>query len=154
MCPVEALEDEAKGGTSSQLVLGRVSVDRSMCWAQLVSVLTHAFTSHLQILCGDCQTAREEVQRPPLGLGPASIAFILIGEETRIYLSLSYSSVSCFSLLLPFFLLCPMLSFFNQTSTELSFLLFPLPFFLPSTSFPPPSVLITSVLCPVDRKDS
>ncbi|XP_026220437.1 LOW QUALITY PROTEIN: cortactin-binding protein 2 [Anabas testudineus] len=81
MCPVEALEDETKaGGTGGQLVLGRVSVDRSMRWAQLGSTLTHAFTSHLQTLCGDFQTAREEVQRPPLGLGPDSIASFLIGD--------------------------------------------------------------------------
>lgn len=87
MCPVEALEEEAaRAGTSSQFALGRVSVDRSVRWAQLGSTLTHAFTSHLQILCGDCQTGREEVQRPPLGLGPTSIASFLIGEETSFYL--------------------------------------------------------------------
>ncbi|XP_029378121.1 cortactin-binding protein 2 [Echeneis naucrates] len=80
MCPVEALEDEAKGGTGSQVVLCRVSVDRSMRWAQLGSALSHALTSHLQILCGDSQTSREEAQRPLLGLGPASIASILIGD--------------------------------------------------------------------------
>ncbi|XP_040894555.1 cortactin-binding protein 2 [Toxotes jaculatrix] len=80
MCPVEALEEEAKGGTSSQLVLCRVSVDRSMRWAQLGSALSHAFTSHLHVLCGDSQTAREETQRPPLGLCPTSIASILIGD--------------------------------------------------------------------------
>ncbi|GLD69266.1 cortactin-binding protein 2 [Lates japonicus] len=79
MCPVEALEEEAKAGAGSQLLLCRVSVDRSMRWAQLGSALSHAFTSHLQILYGDSQTAREEAQRPPLGLGPASIASILIG---------------------------------------------------------------------------
>ncbi|XP_010737461.3 cortactin-binding protein 2 [Larimichthys crocea] len=80
MCPVEALEDEAKGVTSSQLVLGRVSVDRSMRWSQLSSTLSHTFTSYLQTLCGESQTAREEAQRPPLGLSPTSIASILIGD--------------------------------------------------------------------------
>ncbi|XP_044048755.1 cortactin-binding protein 2 [Siniperca chuatsi] len=80
MCPVEALEEEAKGVTSSQLVLGRVSVDRSTRWSQLCSTLSHAFTSYLQIVCGEPQTAREEAQRPPLGLAPASIASIRIGD--------------------------------------------------------------------------
>ncbi|XP_035011853.1 cortactin-binding protein 2 [Hippoglossus stenolepis] len=82
MCPVEALEEETKWGPGSQLVLCRVSVDRSMCWAQLGSALSHAFNLHLNILCGDSQTTREEaqVQRPPLGLGPTSIASILIGD--------------------------------------------------------------------------
>ncbi|XP_042351844.1 LOW QUALITY PROTEIN: cortactin-binding protein 2 [Plectropomus leopardus] len=80
MCPVEALEEEAKCVTSSHLALGRVSVDRSMRWCQLHSTLSHAFTSYLQTVCGECQTAREEAQRPPLGLGPASIASILIGD--------------------------------------------------------------------------
>lgn len=88
MCPVEALEEEAKGVTSSQLVLGRVSVDRSMRWSQLASTLSHAFTSYLQIVCGESQTTREEAQRPPLGLGPASITSILIGEETDVFISL------------------------------------------------------------------
>uniref|UniRef100_A0A8D0CXI7 Cortactin binding protein 2 n=1 Tax=Sander lucioperca TaxID=283035 RepID=A0A8D0CXI7_SANLU len=80
MCPVEALEEEAKGVTSSQLVLGRVSVDRSMRWSQLGSTLSHTFTSYLQTVCGESQTAREEAQRPPLGLNAASIASILIGD--------------------------------------------------------------------------
>ncbi|XP_045893380.1 cortactin-binding protein 2 [Micropterus dolomieu] len=80
VCPVEALEEEAKGVTSSQLVLGKVSVDRSMHWSQLGSTLSHAFTSYLQIVCGESQTAREEEQRPPLGLAPTSIASILIGD--------------------------------------------------------------------------
>ncbi|XP_055365853.1 cortactin-binding protein 2 isoform X2 [Betta splendens] len=80
MCPVEALEEEVKGGLGSLWVLGRVSVDRSMRWAQLGAVLTQAFASHLQILCGHCQTGREEAHRPPLGLGPASIASVLIGD--------------------------------------------------------------------------
>ncbi|KAA8590380.1 hypothetical protein FQN60_014314 [Etheostoma spectabile] len=80
MCPVEALEEEAKGVTSSQLVLGRVSVDRSMRWSQLGSTLSNTFASYLQTVCGESQTAREEAQRPPLGLSPASIASILIGD--------------------------------------------------------------------------
>ncbi|XP_078023750.1 cortactin-binding protein 2 [Epinephelus lanceolatus] len=80
MCPVEALEEEAKGVTSSQLVLGRVSVDRSMRWCQLGSTLRHAFTSYLQTVCGESLMAREEAQRPLLGLSPASIASILIGD--------------------------------------------------------------------------
>ncbi|XP_035521529.1 cortactin-binding protein 2 [Morone saxatilis] len=80
MCPVEALEEETKGVTSSQLVLGRVSVDRSMRWSQLSSALSHALTSYLQTLCGESQTTTEEAHRPPLGLGPASIASILIGD--------------------------------------------------------------------------
>lgn len=81
MCPVEALEEEAKGVSGSQLVLGRVSVDRSMRWSQLASALSHAFTSYLLIVCGESQTAREEAQRPPLGLTPTSISSILIGED-------------------------------------------------------------------------
>lgn len=83
MCPVEALEEEAKWGTSSQLVLCRVSVDRSMPWSQLGSVLSQSFTSHLHILCGDSPQGREEVQRPPLGLGPSSISSILIGKASN-----------------------------------------------------------------------
>ncbi|XP_041795278.1 cortactin-binding protein 2 [Chelmon rostratus] len=80
MCPVEALEEEARGVTSSQSVLGRVSVDRSMRWSELSSTLSRTFTSYLQTLCGECPTSGEEVQRPPLGLSPASIASILIGD--------------------------------------------------------------------------
>ncbi|XP_034734769.1 cortactin-binding protein 2 [Etheostoma cragini] len=80
MCPVEALEEEAKGVTSSQSVLGRVSVDRSMRWSQLASTLSNTFTSYLQTVCGGSQTAREEVHRPPLGLSSASISSILIGD--------------------------------------------------------------------------
>ncbi|XP_059190607.1 cortactin-binding protein 2 [Centropristis striata] len=81
MCPVEALEEEAKGAACSQLVLGRVSVDRSTRWSQLGSTLSQAFTSYLQTVCGESQQpAREEAQRAPLGLGPASIASILIGD--------------------------------------------------------------------------
>ncbi|KAK2842717.1 hypothetical protein Q5P01_012917 [Channa striata] len=77
ICPVE---DEAKGGSGSHLVLGRVSVERSTHWAQLGSTLTHAFISHLQVVCGDSPTTREEGKRLPLGLGPASIASVLIGD--------------------------------------------------------------------------
>lgn len=81
MCPIEALEEEVgKRLSNSHLVLGRVSVDRSTCWTQLSAALGHIFTSHLQILCGESQMAREEVQRPPLGLSSASIASILIGD--------------------------------------------------------------------------
>ncbi|XP_076589214.1 cortactin-binding protein 2 [Chaetodon auriga] len=80
MCPVEALEDEARGVTGSQAVLGRVSVDRSTRWSELSSSLSLAFTSYLQTLCGDSPGSREEAQRPPLGLSPASIASILIGD--------------------------------------------------------------------------
>ncbi|KAG7522929.1 cortactin-binding protein 2 [Solea senegalensis] len=80
MCPVEALEEEGKWGSSGQLVLCRVSVERSTLWTQLESVLTHAFTSHLHVLCGDSQMTREEEQRAPLGLGPTSISSILIGD--------------------------------------------------------------------------
>lgn len=83
MCPIEALEEDvAKGLPGTHWVLGRVSVDRSTHWAQLSAALSHTFTSHLQILCGESQMAREEMQRPPLGLSPASIASVLIGEET------------------------------------------------------------------------
>lgn len=81
MCPIEALEEDvAKGLPGTHWVLGRVSVDRSTHWAQLSAALSHTFTSHLQILCGESQMAREEMQRPPLGLSPASIASILIGD--------------------------------------------------------------------------
>ncbi|KAM4554337.1 cortactin-binding protein 2 isoform 2-T2 [Fundulus diaphanus] len=82
MCPMEALEEEeeAKGPSSSQMALGRVTVDRSTRWAQLRDALSHMFVSHLQILCEDCQTAREEAQRSLLGLTPASISSTLIGD--------------------------------------------------------------------------
>ncbi|XP_028286059.1 cortactin-binding protein 2 isoform X2 [Parambassis ranga] len=80
MCPIEALEEEATAGSRSPLVLGRVSVDRSMRWAQLSAALAHAFVSYLQILCGESQAGREEVQRSTLGLGPSSISSILIGD--------------------------------------------------------------------------
>uniref|UniRef100_A0A1A8HKL0 Cortactin-binding protein 2 n=1 Tax=Nothobranchius korthausae TaxID=1143690 RepID=A0A1A8HKL0_9TELE len=81
MCPVEALEEEeAKGLSSSQMVLGRVTVDRSTRWAQLSAILSHIFLSHLQILCGESQTAREEGHCPPLGLSPSSISSFCIGD--------------------------------------------------------------------------
>uniref|UniRef100_A0A3Q3NDH9 Cortactin-binding protein 2 n=1 Tax=Mastacembelus armatus TaxID=205130 RepID=A0A3Q3NDH9_9TELE len=82
----------------SYIVLGRVSVDRSTRWAQLSAALSHAFTSHLYILCGDCQTAREEAQRPPLGLGPTSISSFLIGEETPDFYVCLHFSIVCFSI--------------------------------------------------------
>ncbi|KAM4734099.1 cortactin-binding protein 2 isoform 3-T3 [Anableps anableps] len=78
-CPMEGLEEdeEAKGHSSSQIVLGRVTVDRSTRWAQLNFALSNMFISHLQILCGDSHTAAE---RSLLGLTPASISSILIGD--------------------------------------------------------------------------
>lgn len=82
MCPIEAPEEEATAGSCSPLVLGRLSVDRSMRWAQLSAALAHTFASHLQIICGESQAGREEAQRSTLGLGPSSISSILIGEET------------------------------------------------------------------------
>ncbi|XP_068169353.1 cortactin-binding protein 2 isoform X1 [Antennarius striatus] len=76
MCPVGALEEEPPGIARSQVVLGGVSVHRSLRWAQLSSALSHMFTSYLQTLCGEPQDA----QRPPLGLGVTSIASVLIGD--------------------------------------------------------------------------
>ncbi|KAM9808246.1 cortactin-binding protein 2 [Neosynchiropus ocellatus] len=77
LCPVEEfVEDEEEGVT--QLVLGTVTVDRSTRWSQLSSALGHAFTSHLQTVCGDLKS--EPGRRPPLGLGPASIASVVIGD--------------------------------------------------------------------------
>lgn len=97
MCPIEALEEEVeKRLFNGHLVLGRVSVDRSMCWTQLSAALSHTFTSHLQILCGEPQMAREEVQRSPLGLSSASIASVLIGEDTQLSGSFSVSVVPSF----------------------------------------------------------
>ncbi|XP_054633773.1 cortactin-binding protein 2 isoform X2 [Dunckerocampus dactyliophorus] len=55
------------------LVLGRMSVGRSMHWSQLSTAIGHTFTAHLHMVCG------EDAQRPLLGLSPASIASILIG---------------------------------------------------------------------------
>ncbi|KAM7002368.1 LOW QUALITY PROTEIN: cortactin-binding protein 2 [Tautogolabrus adspersus] len=80
MCPVEALEEEKKGVSSNQGSLGRVSVDRLMSWSQLGSTLSCTFTSYLHTLCGEPKASQDEAQRPPLGLGPASIASILIGD--------------------------------------------------------------------------
>ncbi|XP_023209153.1 cortactin-binding protein 2 isoform X3 [Xiphophorus maculatus] len=76
MCPMGAVEDEeeAKVLSSSQTALGRLTVDRGTCWAQLSTALSSMFISHLQILCG------EDAQRSLLGLTPASISSILIGD--------------------------------------------------------------------------
>ncbi|XP_032403872.1 cortactin-binding protein 2 isoform X4 [Xiphophorus hellerii] len=76
MCPMGAVEDEeeAKVLSSSQTALGRLTVDRCTCWAQLSAALSSMFISHLQILCG------EDAQRSLLGLTPASISSILIGD--------------------------------------------------------------------------
>lgn len=73
-----------EGGTAgNQLVLGRVSVDRAMRWAQLTSALNQIFTSYLQTVCGEAPAAGGgETARLPLGLGPGSISSILIGEDT------------------------------------------------------------------------
>uniref|UniRef100_A0A3B5L3H2 Cortactin-binding protein 2 n=1 Tax=Xiphophorus couchianus TaxID=32473 RepID=A0A3B5L3H2_9TELE len=86
MCPMGAVEDEeeAKVLSCSQTALGRLTVDRGTCWAQLSAALSSMFISHLQILCG------EDAQRSLLGLTPASISSILIGT-----LSLG-SNVICF----------------------------------------------------------
>ncbi|XP_034031623.1 cortactin-binding protein 2 [Thalassophryne amazonica] len=79
MCPVEAMEERATGGEGGQLILGRISVDHSTGWAQLADALGHTLTSYLQFLCGESQQTTEDAQHLPLGLGPASIASILIG---------------------------------------------------------------------------
>ncbi|KAM9816176.1 cortactin-binding protein 2 isoform X1 [Syngnathus typhle] len=57
-----------------QSVLCRLSVERSMRWSQLSASIGNAFITHLHMLCG------EDAQRPPLGLTPASITSVLIGE--------------------------------------------------------------------------
>lgn len=91
MCLVEPAEDEeeeAKGGASSHLVLGRVSVDRCTRWSQLSSALGHTFTSYLRTVSGE----REEAQRSPLGLGPGSISSILIGEDPGCCLDVLFDS--------------------------------------------------------------
>lgn len=83
MCPMEEdleEEDEAKRRCCSQTVLGRVTIDRSTRWAQLSATLSNMFISHLQILCGESQTAGEEAQHSLLGLTPDSISSILIGD--------------------------------------------------------------------------
>uniref|UniRef100_A0A096M0D9 Cortactin-binding protein 2 n=1 Tax=Poecilia formosa TaxID=48698 RepID=A0A096M0D9_POEFO len=76
MCPMGPIEDkeEAKVHFSSQTALGRVTVNRGTRWAQLSAALSSMFISHLQILCG------EDAQRSLLGLTPASISSILIGD--------------------------------------------------------------------------
>ncbi|XP_014897790.1 cortactin-binding protein 2 isoform X1 [Poecilia latipinna] len=76
MCPMGPIEDkeEAKVHSSSQTALGRVTVNRGTRWAQLSAALGSMFISHLQILCG------EDAQRSLLGLTPASISSILIGD--------------------------------------------------------------------------
>ncbi|KAM8861515.1 LOW QUALITY PROTEIN: cortactin-binding protein 2 [Synchiropus picturatus] len=77
LCPVEEfVEDEEEG--VAHLVLGTVTVDRSTSWSQLSSALGCTFTSHLQTVCGDVKS--EPGRRPPLGLGPASIASVVIGD--------------------------------------------------------------------------
>lgn len=74
-----------EGGTAGdQLVLGRVSVDRAMRWAQLTSALNQIFTSYLQTVCGEAPAPGGETARLPLGLGPGSISSVLIGEDTRL----------------------------------------------------------------------
>ena len=85
MCLVEAPEEEAKGVAIGQSVLGRVQVDRSMRWSQLSSTLSNTFTSYLQTLCGESPLAREEGNQALLGLGPGSMASILIGEDRRCF---------------------------------------------------------------------
>lgn len=81
---VEALEEkEAQGSSCNPTVLGRITVDSSSSWTQLSAALGHLLSSHLQILCGEAQAAREEAQRSVLGLGPTSISSVLIGEETH-----------------------------------------------------------------------
>lgn len=119
MCPIEALEEDVvKGLPGTHWVLGRVSVDRSTHWAQLSAALSHTFTSHLQILCGESQMAREEMQRPPLGLSPASIASVLIGEETLypvLCISIPLLFLHCFVfLVLPLHLCLVFLTFLTH----------------------------------------
>lgn len=72
------------GSAGNQLVLGRVSVDRAMRWAQLTSALNQIFTSYLRTVCGEAPAAGGETARLPLGLGPGSISSILIGEDTPV----------------------------------------------------------------------
>lgn len=101
---VEALEEEeAQGSSCNPTVLGRITVDRSTSWSQLSAALGHLFSSHLRILCGESQTAREEAQRSVLGLGPTSISSFLIGEETLLLFTLFLSH----ALSLFIRLLCP-----------------------------------------------
>lgn len=141
MCPIEALEEDvAKGLSGTHWVLGRVSVDCSTRWAQLSAALSHTFTSHLQILCGESQMAREEMQRPPLGLSPASIASVLIGEETLypvLCIAIPLLFLHCFVfLVLPLHLCLIFLTFLTHTilfSFTLYFLFFYLPYILSSS---------------------
>lgn len=89
MCPMEDLEqeDEAKGHCCSQTVLGRAMIDRSTRWAQLNATLSNMFISHLQILCGESQTAGEEAQHSLLGLTPDSISSIRIGKTNQCFVN-------------------------------------------------------------------
>ncbi|XP_061534047.1 cortactin-binding protein 2 isoform X1 [Phycodurus eques] len=73
MWSMDCDDDDEKQVDNHQSVLCRVSVDRSMCWSHLSAAISHAFTAHLHMLCG------EDAQRPPLGLTHASISFVLIG---------------------------------------------------------------------------
>eukprot|EP00066_Takifugu_rubripes_P016657 XP_011605923.1 PREDICTED: cortactin-binding protein 2 [Takifugu rubripes] len=72
--------EESSGTAGNQLVLGRVSVDRTMRWAQLTSALNQIFTSYLQTVCGEAPSVGGERTRSPLGLGPGSISSLLIGD--------------------------------------------------------------------------
>ncbi|XP_055795520.1 cortactin-binding protein 2 isoform X2 [Salvelinus fontinalis] len=83
MCPLEVLKD---GVCVS--VLGGVCIHRATRWAELNYALAQALTSHLQLLCGDTNThqhtnqpTRDDThQHTHLGLTPASMASILIGD--------------------------------------------------------------------------
>uniref|UniRef100_A0A4W5RHQ9 Uncharacterized protein n=1 Tax=Hucho hucho TaxID=62062 RepID=A0A4W5RHQ9_9TELE len=85
MCPVEVLKD---GVCVS--VLGGVCIHRATRWAELNYALGQALTSHLQLLCGDTNTHTHQHTNQPtrddthqhthLGLTPASMASILIGD--------------------------------------------------------------------------
>lgn len=85
MCPVEVLKD---GVCVS--VLGGVCIHRATRWAELNYALGQALTSHLQLLCGDTNTHTHQHTNQPtrndthqhthLGLTPASMSSILIGD--------------------------------------------------------------------------
>ncbi|CAB1313481.1 unnamed protein product [Coregonus sp. 'balchen'] len=87
MCPVEVLKD---GVCVS--VLGGVCIHRATRWAELNHALGQALTSHLQLLCGNTNThththqhtnqpTRDDtLQHTHLGLTPASMASVLIGD--------------------------------------------------------------------------
>ncbi|XP_019895835.2 cortactin-binding protein 2 isoform X2 [Esox lucius] len=85
VCPVEELEADV-----SVSVLGFVCVQRATCWAELNHALGRALISHIQLLCGDTNThTNQRANQPPrddtnphahLGLTPASIASVLIGD--------------------------------------------------------------------------